>query len=144
MGSEIDQYYLIISSNEFDHAYPLNNNTNFSLDLPSTLVLNGRWEVAVTELWLKNTVVRTQMNLCADFCSESLVNGKFIPLLRRVEMRKGYNHITYLNPYYFTISRSELKHLNLFINPRINDDSTFLRGELTLKVHLRKRFTGQF
>lgn len=144
MGTEIDQYYMILSSKEFDHTYPLNSNTNFSLDLPSTLILDKRWEVAVTELWFRNITNRGQMDLCADFCSETLVNGKFIPLLRRVEMKKGYNHITYTTPNYFNISRSELKHLNFFITHTSGESTSFLREELTLKVHFRKRLTGLF
>lgn len=144
MGLEVDQCYLIVSSAEFNDTYPLNTNTNFSLVLPSALVLNKQWEVALTELWFKNTATRGQMDLCADFCSESLVNRRFIPLLRRVEMKRGYNHIIYTNPNYFNISRSELKHLNFFIIPRIVHSDSFLREELTLKVHLRKRLTGIF
>lgn len=144
MGLEADQHYLIVSSTEFNHAYPLNDNTNFSLDLPSTLILDKQWEVALTEIWFKNTETRNQMDLCADFCSESLVNGRFIPLLRRIEIKRGYNHIIYTKPNYFTISRSELKHVNFFIIPRFEYSTSFLRDTVTLKVHLRKRARGIF
>ena len=86
MGAEIDQYYLIISSNEFDDVYPLNTNIKFDIDLPSNLQLNTSWEVALTEVWIRSEDKREQVDLCADFCIESLVNGKFIPILRRIEV----------------------------------------------------------
>lgn len=144
MSFEADQHYLIVSSTEFNNTYPLNSNINFSLDLPSPLVLDKRWEVALTEIWFKNTGTKAQMDLCADFCSESLVNGVFIPLLRRIETKRGYNHIIYTNPNYFRISRSELKHLNFYIIPRFEYTASFLRDAVTLKVHFRKRLTAVF
>lgn len=144
MGTEVDQYYLIVSSDDFEHIYPLNSITNFSLDLPSTLTLKGNWEVAVTEIWVKRSERRGQIDLCADFCVESLINNKFTPLLRRIDVKRGYNHILYIKPNYFTVSRSELKHITFYINPVTIDSASFLKGELTVKVHIRRRIPGLF
>ena len=144
MGSEIDQYYLIISSNEFDEVYPLNNNTKFRIDLPSVLFLDSRWEVGLTEVWFRSGEYREQLDLCTDFCIESLVNGKFIPLLRRIETKKGYNHIIYSNPVYVNLSRSDLKQVLFYINRVQGKILSFMKGELTLKVHFRKRLNGIF
>ena len=71
----------------------LNKNIKFDIDLPMNLQLNTSWEVALTEIWIKSGANRDQVDLCADFCVESLVNSKFIPLLRRLEVKKGYNPI---------------------------------------------------
>ena len=144
MGTEIDQYYMIISSNEFDSIYPLNTNTTFSIDLPSNLCLNSSWEVALSEVWVRSQENREQVDLCADFCVESLVNGKFVQLLRRIEVKKGYNHIIYSNPNYFHISRGDLKHISFFITHPLNKDLSFLKGEVTVKVHFRRRLTSVF
>ena len=144
MGTELDQYYIFISSNEFDNVYPLNTNTTFSIDLPSNLCLNTGWEVALKELWIKSQENREQVDLCADFCVETLVNGKFIPLLRRIELKKAYNHIMYDNPDYCNISRGDLKHVSFFIIHPSKKDLSFIKGEVTVKVHFRRRLSRVF
>ena len=144
MGTEMDQYYMIISSNEFNNVYPLNTNISFYIDLPSNLYLNTSWEVALTEIWIRSHETRDQVDLCGDFCVESLVNGKFIPLLRRLELKKGYNHIIYSNPIYFHISRGDLKHLSFFITHPTSQDLSFIKSDLTVCVHFRRRLTRVF
>ena len=144
MGVEIDQYHLIISSGEFDDVYPLNTNIKFDIDLPSNLQLNTSWEVALTEVWIRSDDKREQVDLCADFCIESLVNGKFIPILRRIEVKKGYNHVIYSNPLYIHISRADLKHVSFYITHSRGIDLTFIKSELTIQVHFRKRMTSMF
>ena len=144
MGIEIDQYYLIISSDENNDLYPANTNLNFSIDLPSILSINKTWEVAVTELWIKSSENRVQVDLCADFCSESLINGKFLPFLRRIEMKKGYNHITYSFPHYVALSRSDIRYINFYIKPVNENSDSFIKNSLSLAVHFRKRITGIF
>ena len=144
MGSELDQYYMIISSDEFDNVYPLNQNTSFSIDLPSSLCLDTSWEVSLTEIWIKSQENREQIDLCADFCVETLVNGNFVPLLRRVEIKKGYNHISYDNPYYCHISRGDLKHLSFFITHPTTRDLSFIKSQVTVTLHFRRRLNRLF
>ena len=144
MGVEIDQYILIISSNEFDDVYPLNTNIKFDIDLPSNLHLNTTWEVALTEVWIRSLDKREQVDLCADFCIESVVNGKFIPILRRIEVKKGYNHVIYSNPLYVHISRADLKQVSFYITHPSAIDLAFIKSEVTIQVHFRKRMSGVF
>lgn len=142
MSYEADQYYMIISSNDYDKLYPSNSNTYFTIDLPSTLALNNEWEVALTEIWLKSTSDnRVQFNVCSDICVESLVNAKFIQLLRRIDVRKGYNHVIFTSKNYFQINRMQLKNISFYINSVQQPNGSLLRGKVTLQLHFRKRKT---
>lgn len=142
MSYEADHYYMIISSNDYDKSYPANTNTYFTIDLPSTLSLNNEWEVALTEIWLKYTSDnRAQLNICSDICVESLVNAKFIQLLRRIDVKKGYNHLIFTSKNYFQINRMHLKNISFYINPIQHSNDSFLRGKVTLQLHFRKRKT---
>lgn len=139
MTSQIDQHYMVISSDEYDEIYSSNSNVNFTIDLPSALNLGMNWEVALTEIWFRSSESKEQINICADFCMESLVNGKFINLLRRVQVKKGINHIIYTNPNYFLVNRSTLKTILLYIRSDTNENISFIRGQVTVQLHFRKR-----
>lgn len=139
MASETDQYYMIISSNECDHIYSLNTSSNFLVEFPSLLMLGTNWEVALTEFWCKSGDNREQVNICVDFCVESLVNGKFMNLLRRVEIKRGHNHIQFTNPCYLPVTRSQLKTISFYLKTHTGNPVSFLRGEVTVQLHFRKR-----
>jgi len=131
---------MIVSSNDYDKSYPLNTNTLFMIDLPSTLTISNDWEVSLNEIWFKNMLdSRTQLNVCSDLCVESLVNGKFIQLLRRLDAKKGYNHIVFTNKNYFQVNRTHLKTISFYINSPQHEQVPLLRGKVTLQLHFRKR-----
>lgn len=129
---------MIISSNEFDSVYPQNSNTNFIIDLPATLELENEWEVALIEIWYKSTESKEQVNICADFCIQSLVDGKFIPFFRRLSVKKGYNHTIFNNPIYFQVTRSQLKNLSFYLTSTSGESISFFRNTLSMQLHFRK------
>lgn len=140
MATQPNEYYMIISSNDYDEIYPLNNNTSFTIDLPTTLNLENDWEISLTEMWFKSTLDnRNEMDICTDICVESLVNGKFIQFLRRIVAKKGYNNVRFTNRNYFLVNRSQLKNITFYITLVQQINASFLRGKVTLQLHLRKR-----
>lgn len=143
MALNVDQYYLFISSNQCDNVYPLNNNVKFSIDLPSNLVLTGMWEVALIELNLKISD-RQYLLILSDLCHESFVEGKFLPVLKRLSAKKGLNNGSCIPPIYMSISRDNIKTINFHIFDSMGNPASLVNKISFLTLHLRKRTYGIF
>ena len=55
-------------------VYPFNRPNDFILDLPESLVLERKWEVALMDIKVKSPKKST-FYLLADFCKESFLKG---------------------------------------------------------------------
>lgn len=136
---DVDQYHMLFSSNDYDLIYELNTNTYFSVDLPISLTLDDSWEVGLSEVWFRSSEGKAEINICADFCVESLVNNEFTPLLRRIQVRGGYNHYIYSSPNYYAVTRQNIKTVSFYIRSVKSKSKSFIRGVVTLQLHFRKR-----
>lgn len=143
MALSVDQYYLFISSNQCDNMHPSNNITKFSVDLPTNLLLNGQWEVALIEVNFKASE-RQVVYILADFCQESLVEGKFLPIMKRLTLKKGLNNGSCIPPIYIPLSRTNIKTINFYILDNEGKPASLVNKTSFLTLHIRKRTYGLF
>ena len=141
---DIDQHFIFISSNQSNNIFSLNTNSNFTIELPSLLNLNDYWEVALKEIWYKSTEAKEIVDILTDFCNESLVNGNFLPILRRIYIKKGLQYKCFDDSFYLPISRKQLKNISFYLKSSDNNYVSFLSGELNITLHLRRRRIGFF
>ena len=76
---ESKSYYLFLANDDMLDIYPSNQATNFIVDLPQTLYLNGNWECAICDL--KYIPIREYNTIrffyiCSDICEQSIVGKK--------------------------------------------------------------------
>ena len=73
--------YLYLSSKDSLLYYPNNEAGNFIVVLPKTFHLDEKWECALLELRLPQSVPINYLFVCADFIEDSYVRNQFFPVL---------------------------------------------------------------
>jgi hypothetical protein len=63
----LDSLYIYASSNESKDRHPYNQVTDFVVELPVEVDLNGAWEVGLLEAYLDMTTSINYLYLCCDF-----------------------------------------------------------------------------
>ncbi len=71
--------YLYLSSTD-SPVHPSNIPDDFTIDLPSPLNLEGRWECALIE------TNRKWVDIYCDWCMESIIEDSWKPILRKVKV----------------------------------------------------------
>ncbi len=112
--------YLFLSSNDAKSYYSTNTATDFTVQLPETLVLKGEWWCSLEEIKFLNKFavpVPSLVYVCCDFVEDSYVGGRKLPVLRTVSIkpRSLKTDLTFDNPFYLRVSRSELRQLRVYI-----------------------------
>ena len=108
-----NRHRVYISSKDSKDTHPDNQVSDFVVELPTPLLLDGRWEVALLDS--QSTLAKsgkTRMYVCVDLCVESVARGKSVPILAKVP-RRGY----YESPLtYFTDVRGEfIERIRVFL-----------------------------
>ena len=49
-----DQFVIYLGSSDSQNVHPANSNTDFIIDFPTQLLLDGEWEMALLEINRKN------------------------------------------------------------------------------------------
>ena len=104
---------------------------NFIVDLPKTLLLEGEWEVALTDIKIKASK-RVSFYILTDFCEESIVKGSQRSVLRRVDDKFGI----YPLPYYVKVIKSEIQRVRVIVLDQNLD--FFELTEINCTLHLRR------
>ena len=125
-------HYLYLSSEDSKDVYPKNEPWDFTVDLPQTIQLGGKWELALLDLkhdeWLANIFV-----LC-DWCGQSTVRCKRLPVLRMVSQFGLESKI-----YYVPVIQPYLARIHITIKGHeLEDISSFATETTTCTLHLRK------
>ena len=69
-------------------VHPFNRPNDFIIDLPKSLLLEGKWEVALTDIKVRSPKKYT-FYLLADFWEESFLKGSQYPVLWRVDVKEA-------------------------------------------------------
>ena len=129
------EHYLFVSSNDSKNIYPNNNASEFWIELPTHLILRGKWEIALIEIKLSSSEINDYLILF-DGCECSFVKDSFRPVLRFIE--SGTMHRIYSNPIYISVTRDRLERLHLFLLPCNGLQSSLSTETLKCTLHLRK------
>lgn len=88
MGKDRYQFYLC--SEDSENLQPQNKVTDFIVELPEPLDLPGIWEVGLYQADYRLSRQSGNIYLCCDLCEESLIHGRQLPILQKLEPRGGY------------------------------------------------------
>ena len=121
----MDKLVMYLSSADSQNVHPGNSNTDFIIYLPSELLLDGNWELALLELNRKNVYIY------CDWCLESVINRSLLPVLRKVNM--GILHLIYIPIYPGTKNR-----VRLYIKDHSHNTPSFDSRPSTCTLLLRK------
>ena len=123
---------MFINWQDSSEFHPSNNPNNFIVDLPKSLLLEGKWEVALTDIKVKSSKKST-FYLLSDICEESFLKGSRYPVLRRVYSKEAEYNL----PYYVDVNKSEVQSIRLILLDQNLNPLNLSDIECTL--HLRKK-----
>ena len=76
-----DQFVIYLGSSDSQNVHPANSNTDFIIDVPTQLLLDGEWEMALLEINRKNVYVYCDWCMevsCTDIFFRSDQNSVFL------------------------------------------------------------------
>ena len=87
---------MIVNSNSSIEYYPDNKAFNFKVHLQNTLLLNGLLKVALCDILFDSLQPEPSkmLYIYSNICSESIVDGYYHPLLRRVKLTVYFRRST--------------------------------------------------
>ena len=121
-------FYMILNSNANNHYFPENKPYQFKSKMRQTLYLNGKWKVALSEIAVNiNNKFQsvTFLDIYSDICGETIINGVYESLLRRIYNDQG-NHYIFTSPYYIPVIKSEIDELEILIKTKGFDEELLI------------------
>ena len=142
MGST--SHYLFLGNDDMLDIYPNNKPTNFTVELPQTLYLDGNWECAICEL--KYIPIREYNTLrffylCSDICEQSIAGKKIVPILRQCVCYKDSEIIDerFEHLFYLPVTRDQIRHLTIYLRDEFLNVIPNEIKTLRCTLHLRKK-----
>ena len=126
--------YLFLSSKDSLHTHPSNTCWDFTVTLPKTLNLNGKWVCSLADIAYSNKLKGKDLYIFCDLCEGSCIQGKILPILRIVDRSE-----TFIKLYDMDVSRSQISQLRLYITGSDLQKPSFSSESLKCTLRLRKK-----
>jgi hypothetical protein len=130
----MDHFYLFLSSKDSNNFYPTNKASDFLVELPHIIYLEGKWEVALTEIDV-NGGLNEPLYLCTNVCVESHIRDTGLQLLRVVV---DEDYTAYQVPYYMRVSVQNLHHIRIHLRDKDLQEINSKIGELSCVLHFKQ------
>ena len=131
---------MVLKSTDSPLYHPSNQPDSFRVHLPKPLILNGVWTVSLLEFSLDPGQTKQrglpEIFVCSDICEDTIVGEREMPLIRRVYLDK--QNIIYQYPYEVPIKLGQLQDVHVYIKDAKNAPASFLSGEVTVTLLLRR------
>ncbi len=124
--------YLYLSSDNSKSTHPSNRPSEFTVELPRNLILNGAWEIALTEIYFQGEGDDKDLYIFTDICESSYVIDTLLPILRIIK-KSGPLEILY----YIKLSQDFVSELRVYIRTDGLEEPSFLTKTLRCTLHLR-------
>lgn len=137
-------YYMIVQSDQNLEYYPENNSHIFKVKLRQTLKLAGIWQIALTEVTLREVSQKEEtLSIYSNICGDSCINGVNAPLLRRVVVPDNTN-TSFSSYYYIPVIKSEISELEFKLENDQGAAAEHLKRPVTLVLHFtRSQIVGR-
>ena len=132
--------YVLVNSFANLQYFPGNKPYHFKCKLNKVLYLIGNWEVCVSEICFKEATpssIRGILDVYCNICGESVINGVFEPLLRRVYSEQNSNHIVFTPVYYLPVIKSEISEIEFSIKTVDRHFTNTLTSSTEIVLHLK-------
>jgi len=139
-----DDIYLHISSNDVASTLiPDNTSCNFTIELPSILILEGTWEIAIVEFMcvFRNGIkYGDNIQIFCDIVDVSPIKDKWKQLLRNITFDAPLKRPDILLDYrYMKVVPTSIKRIGLHLELSSERSSIDERSPSFFVLHLRKR-----
>jgi hypothetical protein len=86
-----------------------------TLNLPYSLNLQGKWKCAIKDIFIDthDLSVNRFVFITSNICETSVIQGKDLPVLRKLFIEKSPHYYSFLDPIYITVSQTEINHIRL-------------------------------
>lgn len=132
------EHYLFFKHSNSTADHPYNCGTDFTVELPKTLYLDGRWECGIIDIY--TNIPTDHMYICCNICGESYAENTLFPVLRAVNRNGASESMTFATPIYVPITSDVIKRIRIYIR---GDNLTELplssSDALRCTLHLRNR-----
>lgn len=134
-------FYMIVNSQQSASVFRDNKPFHFFTHLKSKLSLNGVWKVAVVDIKIpldSDVFLQKDVYLFCNMCGESIVDGVYQPLLRRICLSASesdlfsFQHISYV-----PVIKNELFDIEFYITDEHGDKPPFLTRPVSLTLHFK-------
>ena len=111
--------FLYIGWQDSLEVHPFNRPNDFIVDLPKSLLLQGKWEVALTDIKVR---------------AQKFLKGSQYPVLRRVDGKEAQ----YTLPYFVETNKSEVRSIRLSILDQ--NLKPYQLSDIECTLYLRKKY----
>ena len=120
--------FLYVGWQDSLEVHPFNRPNDFIVDLPKSLLLEGKWEIKV------RSPKKSTFYVLANFCEESFLKGSQYPVLRRVDEKEAQ----YTLPYLIETNKYEVRSIRLsFLDQNLKP---YQLSDIECTLYLRKKY----
>lgn len=108
---------LFVSPKDSEKLYPTNSSSDFIVELPQALDLQGTWVCGLIQVFLGKSPSK-KLYLYCDLVEASVIQGKLLPVLRILSTKKSEE---YLNPLFLPITRNRIERVRFTIKNKSDE-----------------------
>ena len=131
--------FYIASSDKNKNYFPNNVPYHFKTYLKQSLLLEGTWKVALTDIDFEEKITASTLYVECSVCEGTIVDGVNTNGLRKVNtaMRRTFsNSFNWL--YYVRVIKSEIRDIEITLKDSSGALATFLTRPVTITLHFLK------
>ena len=121
------ELFFFLDSRDSTEYFPFNTASNFTVKLPSYVMLEGSWTIGLVDIKIPTIDESAEVEYLDVFCditNESVASERKLPILRRV--KKNANDWISFNPIlYFPLKMREFDRMRIYIKSDKNGTLSF-------------------
>ena len=137
-------HFIYLSSDDSEEFFPDNKPSHFTVKLPGTLKLSGKWVCAITEIVyhpMFKGVRPTSLYICSDIVEASYGCDSLLPILRRIAVPGSLNTksiLAFPQNFYVPVTQDEIQYITINIKDEILEEPSFEVEPFNCTLHLHK------
>ena len=140
----VKEHFIYLSDTDSLDTHPFNRASDFTIDLPQILHLEGEWVCALADVSYSNILEYSGLShifICTDICQQSIVGTTKIPVLRRCAINNLLEYTDYIfnNLFYIRVSRDQINHIRIYIRDQSLKPISIQIKSLKCTLHLKKQ-----
>lgn len=142
-------FYIYLSSQDSRRYFPTNRASNFTVQLPEVINLEGNWEIGLVEVYfhLADDITRPHLELeiISNVCQDSIKGGEKLAILRNIfPTKRKAQFITFPYVFYLPLRQHELNQISIYIRDLGGEEAIFLKGSVGCTLEFRQTLSETF
>ena len=146
MSDRLRRYYFHVCSQDSLDIFPDNNASNFKIQLPSTLYLEGNWECGLMNIsfWPEFTTETKpkEIYIGCDLIVNSYAMNNLFPVLKRISVPSNLNtkiNIHFPEIDFIDMHKKIIQTVHFYIYDDKSEFPSFAVKDLYCSLHLRQK-----